>query len=257
MGRKEIIGILLIAVVASTILTYHLQKMSDIPLELLEERIPEAIPPGEKSDHELSISLILRQGLESLILDFDSLCNATRKEGNPTIGVEEAIQTCIIFFDEIDCSYVKEDIDVDGAKGVLYDFSEGFSKLAPRLATLSATTVYCIVEIDDRKLAYRGVSDFFPNRNRSLASITLSKNEVPEIYLTMQAGEANAQNKPSVMEAPMLGQMVYNASDEDDRFSTRLVIRSTGVPIHSGIIEVMRIYADDKLQIAHGYFISK
>ncbi len=257
MERREIAGILLIAVIASTILTYHIQRGSDVPFELLEEKVPGAIPPGEKTTHEFSVSLVLRRDVESLILDFDSLVNATDDSGDPVRGVEKAVQTNIKLLEGIGAPFAKEDLEIEGGEAVLYDFSGAFSKMAPKLATLSATTVYSIVEVDGRSLAFRGVSDFFPNRNRSLASITLSRNEVPKTYLTEEAGEAKAQGTASVMEAPPLGWIEYTGNVEDDRFSTRLVISSIGVPSHRGVMEVMRIYVNAEPELAKGYLIPR
>ena len=222
---------------------------------MLEQKVPEAVPPGEKTIHELSFSLLLRHDLESLVWDFDSLFNTTNKEGDPTRTVDQAVETCVKLYREIGAPYLKQEIESDGAKGVLYDFSDAFSRLAPGLATLSATTIYSIIEIDGRKLAYRGVSDFFPNRNRSLASISLSKNEAPEIYMTLEAGEAQAQDRAPVMDAPILGKKEYLDCKADDRFSARFVVNSIGVPRHSGMMEVLRIYVDAELEIAHGYLI--
>ena len=255
MERREIVGILLIAIVASTIVTYHIQRGSETPFELLEEKIPGAIPPGEKTIHELTFSLVLRQGVESLIWDFDSLANATSKEGDPIENVERAVETNIGLLDGIGAPYVKVDLDVEGGKGVLYDFSDTFSKLAPETAVLSATTIYSLVEVDGYSWAFRGVSDFFPNRNRSLASLTFSRNEVPETYLTEQAGEAQAQGKPSVMKAPILGRSEYDDVAEDDRISVRLVVNSIGVPGHAGMMQVLRIYANTIPEVSQGYLI--
>jgi hypothetical protein len=121
---------------------------------------------------------------------------------------------------------------------------------------ISSTTVYSIIEKDGMKQAYRGVTDFFSNRNFSLDSITLSKNEVPETYLTQQAGEAQAQGMPSVMEAPLLGRKEYIANAEDDRLSARLVVNSIGVPGHRGVMEVLRLTVDGESQRSQGFIIS-
>ena len=254
MERREIAGIILIAVIASTVVTYHLQRASELPFQVLEEKMPEALPAGEETSHEISASLVLRQDVESLIIDFDSLANAT-SDKDLTAGVEEAIEICVRLLDAIDAPYDKEDLELDGGQGIMYDFSPAFAGIAPKLATISATTVYSVIEIDGRKNAYRGVSDFFPNRNRSLASITLSKNEVPETYLTEQAGRAQAQGQPSVMEAPLLGRKEFTGNKEDDRVSARLVVSSIGVPGHRGMMQVLRIYADDQVRLSKGYIL--
>ncbi len=254
MVRREIVGILLISVVASTLLTYYLRREAATPVEILDLNIPEAIPPGQKSVHEILAGLVLRKRVESLLLDFDCLLNVTGEE-DPTGGVEESVQVIRRLLDSAGASYTVEEIQVEDGSATLYDFSQAFSVLAPRLATLSSTTVYCIVEIGGEKFAFRGVSDFFVNRNCSIASLTLSKNEVPETYLTMQAGEAKAQGKPSIMEAPILGRKGYNATSVDDRLSVRMIINSIGVPGHSGILEVLRVYAEGEPVIARGFVI--
>lgn len=255
MARREIIGILLISVVASTLLTYHLRGGVRTYVELLDLNVPDALPPGAKSTHEFSVSLVARRKIETLVIDLDCLLNATNTEGNPTASVEEAIKTCSAMFDALGAPYTIQEIQLEDGKGTLYDFSSPFSVLAPRLATLSSTTVYCITDTESGKFAYRGVSDFFVNRNRSLASISFSKNEVPETYLTMEAGEAAAQGKPSVMEAPPLGRKEYDGILPDDRLSVRMVIKSIGVPGHSGILETLRIYSDEELRSSHGFVI--
>jgi hypothetical protein len=253
MERREILGIILIAVVASTVVTYHLQGVSESPFEILEEKIPERIASGQETTHEISASLVLRRDVESLVLDFDNLANATRRQGGAG-GVEEAIEVLVKMLDSVGGTYEKVTIEVEGGEGELYDFSAPFSRLAPKLATLSATTVYSVVEIEGRRTVYRGVSDFQRNRNHSIASISISKNEVPETYLTEQAGEAAAQGKPSVMEAPILGRKEYSSLKEDDRLSIRLVVNSIGVPGHEGMLQALRIYTDAE-QVSKGYLI--
>ncbi|MBU7004899.1 MAG: hypothetical protein HXS50_04985 [Theionarchaea archaeon] len=257
MEKREIIGILLIAVVASTVVTYHIQGASEQAIEVLEEKIPERVPAGEKTTHELSFSLVLRRSVESLIMDFDCLFNATAREGEPTKDVEDAVQLITGLFEAMNAPYTEEEIEVEGGTGTLYDFSDGFSAVAPNLSVISSTTIYSIIEIEGRKQAFRGVSDFFSNRNFSLDSITLSKNEVPETYLTQQAGEAQAQGKPAIMKAPLLGRKEYKANEEDDRISARLVVNSIGVPGHNGIMEVLRLTVDGENQRSQGFFISK
>jgi len=252
--RREIVGILLISVVASTLLTYYLRREAATSVEILDLNIPEAIPPGQKSVHEISAGLVLRKPVESLLLDFDCLLNATG-EKDPTRGVEESVQVTRRLLKSVGAPYTVEEIQFEGGPGTLYDFSQSFSVLAPRLAALSSTTVYCIVEMGGERFAFRGISDFFVNRNYSIASLTLSKNEVPETYLTMQAGEAEAQGKPSIMEAPILARKGYNATSVDDRISVRMLINSIGVPGHSGILEVLRVYAEGEPVIARGFVI--
>ncbi len=257
MEKKAIAGIVLISVVASTMVTYFIQRGSRTPLDLLEENVPDAMPYGEAMTKEISYSLVLRKNIESLILDLDSLANATDKQGDPTSTVEQAVQICIKLCQGIGAPFVREGVEVEGGDGDLYDFSDAFSRLATKEATLSATTIYAMVQVDERKLAFRGVSDYFFNRNRSLASLTLSKNEEPETYLTMEASEAQSQDKPPIMEAPILGRKEYEASKADDRFSVRLIVNSLGVPEHYGIMEVVRIYADTELRSSRGYFLPK
>jgi hypothetical protein len=255
MEKREIIGILLIAIIASTIVTYHLQRASDTAVEMLEERIPERVPAGEKTTHEISFSMVLRRSVESLIIDFDCLFNATSREGEPTKSVEDTIQIITDLFADINAPVRVEEIEVDGGTGIIYDFSDAFSAFAPNLSILGSTTIYSIIERNGRQQAYRGVTDFFSNRNWSLDSITLSKNEVPETYLTEQAGEAQAQGKPSVMDAPIMGRKEYQSNVEDDRLSIRLVVNSIGVPGHGGVMEVLRLTVDGKPQKSHGYII--
>jgi len=257
MEKREIIGIILIAVIASTIVTYHLQSSSDAALEILEEKVPERVPAGEKTTHEFSFSLVLRKSVESLIIDFDCLLNATAKEGDPVRVVEEAVETITELFTDLSAPITIEEIELETGSGTLYDFSDAFSAIAPKVPTLSSTTVYSIVEINGSRQGFRGVSDFFSNRNFSLDSVTLSKNEVPETYLTEQAGEAQAQGKPSIMDAPLLGRKEYQSNSEDDRLSVRLMVNSIGVPAHEGIIEVIRLTVDGENQISRGFLIAK
>ena len=70
------------------------------------------------------------------------------------------------------------------------------------------------------------------------------------------AGEAAAQGKPSVMEAPLLGRKEYDDNKEDDRLSIRLVVDSIGVPAHKGILELSRVQVDGETEIAQGYLIT-
>ncbi len=255
MEKREIVGILLIAVVAATVVTYFMQRGSERPLEILEEKIPDAVPSGEKTNHEFSLSVVLRKDIEAVIWDIDCLANATGEPEEPTSEVENTIQTIRSLCDSIGAPYALEEIEVGPGEGTVYDFSEAFLRLAPERAVLTSTTVYALLDIDGQKTAFRGVSDYFSNRNYSLASVTLSKNEMPETYLTMQAGEAAAQGKPSVMEAPLLGMKEYDDAKEDDRLSIRLVIDSIGVPYHEGILEVSRIWVDGDTELAQGYLI--
>jgi len=255
MEKRAIAGIVLISVVASTMVTYFIQRGSRTPLDLLEENLPEEMPSGEAKIREISYSIVLRKNIESLILDLDCLSNATDKQGDPTSTVDQAVGICVKLCQDIGAPFAHESIEVGGAEGDLYDFSDAFSRLATKDATLAATTLYATIQIDQRKLAFRGVSDFFFNRNRSLASLTLSKNEEPETYLTMEASEAQSQNKPTIMEAPILGKKEYAPNKADDRFSVRLMVNSLGVPAHYGVMEVLRIYADADLQVSRGYLM--
>ncbi len=255
MEKRTIAGILMTSIVASTMVTYFMQGKTKTSLEILEENVPEAMPSGEATTREISYSFVLRKNVRILTVDLDCLANATDKQGDPTSTVERALEACIKLCDEIGAPFVHERVDAQGLDCDLYDFSDAFLSLAPEEATISATTVYAIVQGARGKLAFRGVSDFFFNRNKSLASLTLSKNEDPETYLTMEASEAQSQNKPPIMQAPILGRKEYQANREDDRFSVRLMVNSLGVPAHYGLMMVVRIHSDAKLEFSRGYFL--
>jgi len=255
--RREAVGIVLIAVVASALVTIFIQGESDVPFEVLEERVPEMIPPGSKTTHGLSLGIILRRDVESLTWDFDCLINVTDRDGEPTRTVDRAIGTCVRLCEQIGIPYLRQEIEIEGGRGVLYDFSPAFPELAPGSAVLSATTVYALVEVGGRNVSYRGVSDFFLNREKSLSSISLSRNEKPETYITAEAGQASAMDRPSIMDAPALGTIRYMDNGIDDRFSMGMVINAVGIPVNSGMMEVVRIYADRELRMARGYLISE
>ncbi len=254
MVRRELLGILLISLVASTLLVYYLRRASPTPVDILSLNVPAAIPAGEKSMHEISVGLVMRRKVESLAVDFDCLLNATG-EDNRTGEVEESINILRSLLESVGGPYTVDRIQIDGGSGLLYDFSRAFSALAPRPATLSSSTVYCVAEIDRQTFAFRAVSDFFVNRNASISSLTLSRNEVPETYLTTQAGEASAQGKLPIMNAPPLGEKIYNGTRIDDRISVRMLVNSIGVPSHTGILEVLRVYADGNAVMKKGLLI--
>lgn len=256
MERIELIGMLLIAVVGSTVVTLLIQGGTDIPLELLEDDFPETIPAGQRSTHEISVSFVLRRPAESLALDFDCLYNVTRKEGEPVEGAVKNTQICLDLLDQIGAPYVQQEIEVDGGEGTLYDLSAAFSVFAPESAVISATTVFCIADVDGSPFAFRGVSDFFRNRNRSLDSIRLSRNEIAKTYLTLEGGQAERGSGNTVMDAPLLGRNEYRDIRQDDRFSARLMVNSIGVPGHLGMMEVLRLYVDGEPEVARGYLIS-
>lgn len=248
---------MLIALTASTIVTYHLQSQGEAPLELLEEGFPDSIPPGQKSNHEIKVSLVLRQDLESISLDFDCLRNLTALEGDPISPTVESIRKCVQLFEAIDAPYTVQSINVQGGNGTIYDFSRGFQGFAPTRAVLSSTTVYSRVDKGDKSYIFGGVSDFFFNRNRSLEYISLTRNDDLDFYLTMEAGQAGAEEEQSIMEAPLLGRRRYRNGLEDDRLSARFMVNSIGVPTHQGMMEVMRIFVDGESVIARGYLIQE
>ncbi len=257
MERRAIVGILLIAVVASTMVTYFMQAASEAPLEVLSREVPADMPFADKTTREFSFGLVLRRPVSSLIIDIDSLHNATSKTGDPTADIRYAVELCTRLCRDVGAPFAQQEINVDGGSGMIYDFSDSFSKLAPRASLLSATTVFSLATIGGEEQAFRGVSDYFPNRNRSLASLTLAKNEVPETYLTMEAGEAQSQGKPTIMEAPDLGRKEFVWNEEDDRFQLRIMVNSIGVPPHDGMLQILRVYADTELEIAEGYVLRK
>ncbi len=124
----------------------------------------------------------------------------------------------------------------------MYDFTELVRAANPE-ADYNVTTTYVWMSQTNGSLSYwyRGISDYFFDRGRTMVDLTITHNDRSDYYRQ----EAGYQD---IMEAPAFGEITFRNVELDDRLFVIFMLDGATIPDHNGLLQVIRIYEDSSLE---------
>ena len=264
---REVIGVVLVALTASTVFTLFLVgERSKEYLEILENTFPAQMRHDLRNT--FSIAAILRRPVKYADIEIGSLSRldlrelsiATDKSGR------EGMLSLGFISDLFDMSgslgvepveYGMEDVDWNRSRYSMYvmDFTDALLPLvqARTLGGYSGgglTTIYAGL-FNESGLAhlYAGSRDFFSSRNSTITELTVSLNDGKQAYKRVKelSAEDVAAGVAPMLDAPGLGTVSFSDLGRDDTIRLSFSIDRATVPAYD---DVYKIWRHHKLELA-------
>ncbi len=151
----------------------------------------------------------------------------------------------------------------------VYDFTDLVWLTSPDNLGLGFTTTYVVCldpEAHSVSHYFEGVSDFFFNRVRDITDLALQNNNQIQHYRPQakiqSPGEGWNQDAMDIVEAPMYGTVGFESLEREDRISIAFSVKpettlqGPTIPIHSGMLQLIRIYKNHQLETLITNFIN-
>ncbi len=265
-NRREMVGVGLVALTASTILTMFLiGERAEHPVDILEN----AFPPQIRHDlrNTFSFATIARKPVEQLVVQVSCLnrfdlkdmgINVTKKgrEGMMSIRMISDLSTMAgkAGLDPVEFEVKRVERNRTEYSMYVIDFTDVLRPVVdPRVlagyAGAGLSTVYAAL-FNETGLAYLygGSRDFFNNRNGSISELSIAYNDDKEVYKRMKELSPSeiASGVPSLLDAPAMGTLVYDQLKRDDTLRLAFSVDRSTV---GGYDAQLRIHYEDKLQL--------
>lgn len=249
MVRREFIGIVLIALTASTIVTLMLiGEVSEDRVEVLENKHPKGL--GHDSRNTFSLALIAREPLTSVVIEVSAL----RELDTTTMEVEmgqfgreammelEPISTMMEMCNQIGVEpeeFEMEDVVRNKTTQDLYvfDFTDALADINGNVVSgyddWGLTTVYAgFFNESGMSYLYGGVSDFFFMRNSTITELSVEFNDDKKVYKRLKELSPSeiASGVPDMLDAPPLGMVEFRDLEKDDTMRLAFSIDRSSVP---------------------------
>ncbi len=271
---RQLVGVLSICLVISTIITLFIVGERSRGIELVENQFPEAVPRSkDKGTFTFHHGIVSRQDFESLSMEFFCL---RKTQSNITAGVEDfTLERALEEIPKLSTLYAMarnlgfrssvETIDVDyhGIPGTLrlVDFSPIFASFAPAgvkqcieggrggfVASPSATVSFAFLfDNEGRPVScYEGERDFFLDRDLVLADLYLRRNEDGHSYTSSRIVQQPEGH--GMTDAPK-GHLLFERVRRDDRFEVGFSVNSPWLPSSLRVVQVLHVVGnlDDHL----------
>ncbi len=249
MVRREFIGIVLIALTASTVVTLMLiGEVSEDRVEVLENKHPKGL--SHDSRNTFSLALIAREPLTSVVIEVSAL----RKLDTRTMDLEmgqfgreammelEPISTMMEMCNQIGVEpeeFEMEDVVRNKTTQDLYifDFTDALANVDGSIVSgyddWGLTTVYAgFFNESGMSHLYGGVNDFFFMRNSTITELSVEYNDDKEVYKRLKELSPSeiASGVPDMLDAPPLGMVEFRDLEKDDTMRLAFSIDRSSVP---------------------------
>lgn len=245
---REIIGVVLIALTASTMVTlFIVGERANRDLEILENRFPSSIRQDQRNT--FSLGLIARRPIEDLRVQVGSLHLVPPESYEVEMGrfgregmlSLEPIRTLTQMSEWLGIDPVELEMKVirNRTKQEMYLFD--FTGLLPYVndSVLGGyfaggiTSIYAGV-FNESGLAYlyAGSEDFFAHRNGTITELSISLNDEKRTYRRIKelSPEEIKSGVPTVVDAPPLGTVEFKGLSKDDTIRIAFSVDRSSLP---------------------------
>ncbi len=252
--RRELVGILLIALTASTIVTLFMAgEKAKRNVEVLENTFPQEIKFSGRNT--FSLGLIARKPLSVLQVEFaslhandvSSLSPERGKFGRKAVLSLSCVSTLYEMADSLGVSPIEYEMKVERNKTKRDMYVFDFSGILRRIvgddllggyAGGGATSVYAAV-FNETGIGYfySGFKDFFYPRNSTITELTITYNDESQTYKRQkELSKAEIQSGvPTVMDAPPVGSLIFDDVKKDDTVRIAFSVDRAAVPFRDGL----------------------
>jgi len=273
---REYLGIVLVAVVFSTILTlFVIGEKPDKPVEILRNDFPEVLLLGSDEKFGYAFSLVFRRNFDEVKLKFSWFRSMDMLATDNTSGntFDEALPKLlkIKLLDQFlsDFNAVPERIDGNfwpeafpDAETVILDYSGPISAGMKDEFYLIHPTYMFVLKDDKITAYYEAIADYFPEREwrefgggsakpvrdpRTSGTVEFGLDENRTKYVSL--GEKRLMPElHSVYELPPYGELTFRNVKKDQRVTVMTFVSGRALGFSSQK-EMIRVYLDGKLEM--------
>ena len=264
--RRELVGILLIAVTASTMVTVLMVgERSERNVGLLENTFPSEIKFSGRNT--FSLGLIARKPTSVLDVEFASLhaddigsFDVERgKFGREGVLSLRSISTLYQMVSSMGVSPIEYEMRVERNNSeygmYVMDFSQVLSEmvgddLLGGYGGGGVTSIYAVL-FNETGIAYvySGFKDFFYPRNSTITELSVSYNDRSDMFKgrkELSKAEIKA-GAATVMDAPRVGSLIFEDVKKDDTVRVAFSIDRAAIPYEDNL-ELIRVIAEGRTE---------
>ena len=264
--RREILGVALIALTASTVLTmFIIGERAESMVELLENTFPAVVSHDQRNT--FSLALIARKPTEVLEIEISSLNRVNTDNIDIEMGVFgragmmslDYIKSLMYMAEEAGVDPVEYEMDVEWNRTphdlYVMDFTDVLvpfigDDLLAGYATTGVSTIYAgVFNETGLALLFSGFKDFFPLRNVTITEMSINFNDEKETFKRIKelSPAEIASGVPTLLDAPSSGRLLYEDLEKDDTVRLAFSVDKSTVPYIENL-ELIRIFADAELE---------
>jgi hypothetical protein len=275
---RRLLGVVLIALVVSSAAFFSfVGENVEEPIEILKDEwnLPMGVDgfriPGEEGRYAYSLGLVVRSPIRRLDLVFTCLEN--RSSSLPELvnaselGLWEAfmnlsqigpLASTIDLYPYVEERVIRPEVALEAGnfnyRGVVYDMTDPEVSTAPGPVPRTLQTVHLLMRNEEGPTSYyRGVRDFFIDRNRTIIDIMVQFNE----NLTRFAQRTSEQGESVPIErAPDVGKLRFDDLRTDDQIFVSIAINPAMVPTRKSLLQLVMIFVDGEHHSALSHFLT-
>ncbi len=263
---RELVGVVLIALTASTIVTLFLvgERSRDY-LEVLENTFPVQIRHDLRNT--FSVAAIARRPVKYVQITVASLSRLDVKElgistdrsgrdGMLSLGFISDLYGMARSLGVEPVEYEMRDVDRNKTRYLMYvlDFTDVLLPLVEPSVLggywgAGLTTIYAgLFNKTGLQDLYAGSRDFFSSRNSTITELSVVLNDQKQVYKRVKelSPQDRAMGVAPMLDAPGLGQAGFSDLRRDDTFRLSFSIDRATVP---GYDSIYKVYRQDRLQL--------
>jgi len=264
--RRETIGITLIALTASSVLTAFIagERASEM-VEIVENSYPSEI--RENQWNTFSMVVVARRPLEYLDLEYSCLhevrlfgpeatAGRSGREAMMALGpVSDLVMMAAALGMEPVESATEVMVNTSKHDAYVIDFSDLLrasldDPVSGDYLGYGINTVYAAI-FDDTGvvLLYAGIKDFFHGRNVTITEMSLSLNDDKHTFKRASdlAPSERAAGAPTLLDAPAIGTVRFTELRKDDTVRLVFSLDSSGAG-HARYLQIIRLFANGQLE---------
>jgi len=273
---REIIGVVLIALTASTIVTmFIIGERSEQLVEVLENKHPMEIRHDQSNT--FSLAIIARKPIEFVDIEVSSLhsldisemdIEMTKKGRDAMIALPE-VSTLINLSQSLGIEPEEYAMEIVRNKTThdmyVFDFTDVLAHIDESVVagySLYGTTTLFAGLFNETGMAYlyTGFRDFFAKRNSTITELSITYNDEKDVYKRLKelSPQELQEGVPDLLDAPPLGRVAFSEIAKDDTMRLAFSVDRSSIPVeYLDGIELIEILAngDTEKRIAN-HFLS-
>ena len=264
--RREILGVALIALTASTVLTmFIVGERADTMIEVLENTFPEEVRHDQRNT--FSLAVIARKPISILELEVSSL----NRINTETIDIEmgtfgrEGMLSLDFISSMMDLAMKAGSDPIEYEREVTWirtphdlyvmDFTDTLlpildNSLLAGYSGIGVSTIFAgVFNETGLALLFSGFKDYFPRRNITITEMSINFNDEKDTYKRIKelSPAEIASGVPTLLDAPDMGRLTFEDVEKDDTIRLAFSVDKSTAPYRENL-ELIRIFADAELE---------
>lgn len=275
---RRLLGVILMALVVSSAAFVSLVgERVEEPIEVLKDEwnLPMGVDgfriPSEEGRYAYSLGVVLRDQIQRLELVFMCLENQSSSFPNLVNSSEPGLwddfmnlsqigplASTIDLYPYVEERSIRPEVALEAGnidyRGVIYDMTQTQISTAPGPVPRTLQAVHLLLRNEEGSTSYyRGVRDFFVDRNRTIIDIMVQFNE----NLTRFAQRTSEQGESVPIEkAPAVGRLQFDDLRKDDQIFVSVAINPAMVPTRKSLLQLVLIFVDGEYHSALSHFMT-